>query len=98
MEIDTRVQCFLVPARHRSVPRPRSSSRTERRNGKISVLRGTELNDENRRNDETGRSVPKGLQEKWMENTLKWVKNPNFFAPIGTAGDTFLELKNEKND
>ena len=62
-------QCFPVPARHRSVPfrsvlRSRSSSRTERkngteRNGTISVLGGTERNDENRRNDETGRSVPK---------------------------------------
>ena len=72
----------IVP--FRSVLRPRSSSRTERkngteRNGTISVLGGTERNDENRRNDETGRSVPKlALQEKWMENPLKCVKNPNF--------------------
>ena len=42
-----------------------------------------ERNDENRRNDETGRSVPKlALHEKWMENPLKCVKNPNFFIRI----------------
>ena len=66
---------FSVP-----VPPQERNGRTER-NGTISVLGGTERNDENRRNDETGRSVPKlALQEKWMENPLKCVKNPNFFA------------------
>ena len=60
---------FSVP-----VPPQERNGRTER-NGTISVLGGTE------RNDETGRSVPKlALQEKWMENPLKCVKNPNFFA------------------
>ena len=69
-------QCSPVPARYRSVPVP-----PQERNGTISVLGGTERNDENRRNDETGRFVPKlALQEKWMENPLKCVKNPNFFA------------------
>ena len=54
---------------------------TEERNGTERFQFWEERNDENRRNDETGRSVPKlALQEKWMENPLKCVKNPNFFA------------------
>ena len=79
------VQCFPVPARHRSVPSRsvpfRSPSPFLLKNG-TEERNGTErFQFWEERNDEAGRSVPKlALQEKWMENPLKWVKNPNFFA------------------
>ena len=74
-------QCISVPARTSSVLRPRSASRTERRNGIILVLRGTKR---------WNRPFKISIREK-MDKKLK---KPNFSpaALIGTAGGTFLEL------
>ena len=80
LQINTSVFPFLlgiVLFRSKSVLVPPHQDRNGRTEWNDLSL-GEERNDENRENDNRP-FVPKlALQERWMENTLKCVTNPNF--------------------